>query len=94
MYKYLLPLIAFLAIQLPATAGETGDFDAKSFVNGKCLGCHGPEMFTRSQRRVNSLKELETQIRMCDANLGTTLFDDDIKAVVNYLNDEYYKFGN
>jgi hypothetical protein len=31
-------------------------------------------------------------VRRCDANINTRLFDEDIAAVVKYLNDTHYHF--
>ncbi len=78
-----------------ATAqAEKTEFDAKHFVNTKCVACHDSTVYTRENRRVKSLERLESQVRRCDANLGTTLFDDDLISVVDYLNDTYYQFEN
>jgi hypothetical protein len=41
---------------------------------------------------VKSLDKLAAQVRRCDANVGTGLFDEDIDAVVKYLNVNFYKF--
>jgi hypothetical protein len=81
-FGYSLPLLA-----------ETGEgFDARSFVQKKCAGCHDSSIYTRKDRRVDSLSRLNSQVRMCDAQLGSNLFDEDITAIVNYLNEEYYHF--
>lgn len=71
---------------------EDAEFDAKHFVNSQCVACHDSTVYTRPDRRVKSLDRLESQVRMCDANLGTKLYEDDILAVVDYLNDTYYGF--
>lgn len=69
------------------------DFHAKKFHQASCTGCHDSNVYTREQRRVDSLPRLESQVRMCDANLGNNLFDEDIQSLTNYLNDNYYHFG-
>ena len=71
-----------------------GDFDAAHFVQTKCTACHDSGVYTRPDRRVDSLARLESQVRMCDANLNTKLYDDEIESVVSYLNEQYYKFEN
>lgn len=81
---------------LAAVAGgvvASEDFDAEHFVRDKCTQCHDSSVYTRQDRRVTSLERLHSQVRMCDANLGTGLFDEDIEAVVGYLNENYYKFA-
>ena len=58
----------------------------------KCQKCHGTEVFIREDRKVKSLKALETQVRMCDSQLSVNWFDEDISDVVAYLNEAFYKF--
>lgn len=74
------------------TSVFAANFDAGEFVQNSCARCHDDSVYTRPNRRVRSLDRLESQVRMCDANLGTKLFEDDIAAVVDYLNSHYYKF--
>ena len=84
-------LIIALAV-LPLVVQAEEPFHAESFHQQKCTGCHDTSVYTRSNRRVNSLPRLESQVRMCDANLGIKLFDDDLHALVDYLDKNYYKF--
>ena len=77
---------------LPFTIQAEEPFHAESFHQQKCTGCHDTSVYTRANRRVDSLPRLESQVRMCDANLGIKLFDDDLQALVDYLDKNYYKF--
>ena len=94
----MIPRIALLCLSLgfgyslPALAETSGKIDPKTFVQEKCSGCHDTSVYTRKQRRVKSLSQLDTQVRMCDAQLGIKLFDEDVNALVNYLNQNYYHF--
>ncbi len=83
---------ALCALGLTSTAQASEDFQADKFHQANCTGCHDSKVYTRSNRRVNSLPRLESQVRMCDANLGKKLFEDDILALTDYLNDNYYHF--
>jgi len=66
----------------------------KTFEASQCMQCHQTdEMFTRKDRKVTTLVELDAQVRRCDAQLSTNLFDDEIKDVTAYLNQAYYKFA-
>jgi hypothetical protein len=91
-----LPTASFVVLALaalaPAQSSLAADFDAAHFVQAKCTGCHDSTVYTRPNRRVDSLVRLESQVRMCDANLNTKLYDDEIQSVVSYLNGQYYKF--
>lgn len=85
-----LKAIALAALLAPAA--QAGDFDPAQFLQDKCSRCHGSEVYSRPNPRVKSLDKLEAQVRRCDANVGTGLFDEDIAALVKHLNDSYYKF--
>ena len=68
------------------------NFDPGHFLQTQCTRCHDDGVYTRPNRRINSLPALDAQVRRCDANIGTSLFDEDLEKVVEYLNTEYYGF--
>ena len=78
-----------IATTPPAIAATV---DATALVKEHCSSCHGSEVYTREDRRVRSLAALHTQVRMCEQNLGLTWFDDQIDAVANLLNTQFYRF--
>ena len=71
----------------------------KELHQANCVSCHvnmtggdGSVLYTRNNRRVQSLTGLEAQVRRCESNLELKWFDDDIEAVTKYLNATYYHF--
>ncbi|HHC73732.1 MAG TPA: hypothetical protein ENK78_01470 [Thiothrix sp.] len=72
------------------TATDEGSGAALHQTN--CSGCHGTEVYTRTDRQVTSLKGLASRVAMCDANLETQLFPEDLEKITTYLNDSFYKF--
>ena len=79
--------------------GLTDVENGKALHDQNCQACHigmtggdGSVLYTRSQRKVGSLSALEAQVRRCEANLELKWFDEDIRDVVAYLNQAYYKF--
>jgi len=88
--KTLMITATLLALNLPALAAE--GFDAGKFIAEKCSSCHDETVYTRPNHRMQNLAQLEKQVRFCDANVGTTLFNEDVKSVVNHLNQQYYHF--
>jgi len=80
-----------LCLSLNANAQEP---DAHELYTENCTQCHGTEVYTRADRKVSSKDALETQVRMCEQNLGLKWFDDEIDSVATLLNKEYYKFGD
>ncbi len=65
----------------------------KIYSKSECLRCHqSNKLFTRKDHKVKTLSQLNSQVRKCDTQLNTHLFDDEIEDVVAYLNQAYYKF--
>jgi len=64
----------------------------KALHNEHCLGCHSTEIYTRENRIVNSYAALSERVRQCELSNELTWFDEEIEAVVHYLNQEYYGF--
>lgn len=71
---------------------------AKSLHDKNCASCHASmhgdskSFYGRMDRKVDSLKKLKGQVAMCKANLGLQWFDEEVDAVVEYLNSNFYKF--
>ena len=90
MKKNRLPLLAVtLLVSLPAAANPG---KGAALYKKECTACHGSEVFTRPDRRVTSLTALNRQVRQCNHALEKKWFDEDINAVVSYLNQQFYKF--
>jgi hypothetical protein len=66
--------------------------DAHALYEQNCLKCHGPEVYTRADRKIDSLPALAAQVRRCETNLELRWFDEDIDGVTDYLNRTFYKF--
>lgn len=86
MHKFALSLI--LACASTTALAE----NAKTLVQRDCMSCHGDEVYTRSNRMVNSLDGLRHQIGRCHQATGNNWSRDQIESVVQYLNRNYYKF--
>ncbi|MDH3354377.1 MAG: cytochrome c [Chromatiales bacterium] len=64
-----------------------------------CSHCHAARfngdqtaIYLRNKRRVNSYKQLTSQVRFCENNLELTWFDNQILDVSEHLNQRYYHF--
>ncbi len=90
MHKlFILPL---LAACLPGLASAADLQAGQSLHDGKCVSCHGSEVYTRADRRVSNASSLRQQVQRCDTNLELGWFDEEINNVAHYLNESYYKF--
>jgi hypothetical protein len=49
-------------------------------------------MYTRKNRKVSTLAGLQKQVRRCELSLGLQWFDDDVAAVIEYLNTSFYHY--
>lgn len=85
--------IALISLSI-GTLGSAwaSDFHAGSYHDANCTRCHDSSVYTRDNRRVQSLPALEAQVARCDSMLETKLFPDDLAQLVEHLNDSYYKF--
>jgi hypothetical protein len=91
--RALTPCLLLSTLMLPVLAiAEDEGVDAQALIEQNCVSCHGPEVYTRADRRIHSLPALGKQVRMCEQNLELRWFDDQIDAVTALLNEKYYKF--
>ena len=75
------------ASMLPGDAAK-----GKKLVETGCASCHGPEVYTRKDRKVKSVEGLMGQVGKCNANLARNYSNAQLNDVVKHLNDAYYKF--
>lgn len=67
---------------------ETG----KKLHDAQCMKCHDTGVYSRADRFIDSKDALTKQVERCNVNVGAQWFDDDVAAVVDYLNQTFYKF--
>ena len=85
-------VISSLLISTTAFANGNAANGKALFTGSKCGTCHGTEIYTSKDRKVKNLKALEAAVRLNDSKLNTNWFDEDVKDVTAYLNQQYYKF--
>jgi mono/diheme cytochrome c family protein len=86
--RIILSLLLFMISPLQAEDMEHG----KKLHEEHCTRCHAPNIYTREKRIVNSYAELSERVRQCELSNELTWFDEEINAVVDYLNSTYYHF--
>jgi len=61
-----------------------------------CLECHtaphNKDFYTRDDRKVKDLSQLSGQVSRCTGFFRVGWFPEEEKSVVDYLNENYYKF--
>jgi hypothetical protein len=91
--KYFCSSVTLIAGSVISTAAYAADMEhGKMLYENHCVSCHSSAVFTREKRMVNNFTELRERIRQCELSNDLTWFDEDIDAVVNYLNTNFYKF--
>ena len=57
-----------------------------------CSDCHDPDFYARAERQAYSFERLEFWVNSCNDMLGVGWFPDEVRAVTEYLNQEYYQY--
>ncbi len=81
-------LLLTLLTQTPALAAETPN--GEQLHSESCLRCHGVDLYSRADRKVKSLPQLQKRVNQCKEMLGVAWFDEEVAAVSDYLNRHYY----
>lgn len=74
------------------TQQDLANHPGKALHDANCISCHDSGVYTRADRSMKDFPMLAGQVRRCDANLGTRLFDEDMDNIAAYLNAAYYQF--
>ncbi len=92
-----------IALILTSLAGPALAADlnrGKSLHDENCVECHvsiqggdGSGIYTRPDRRIDSMPALHSQVNRCKNSMGVSWPQDQIDDVVAYLNSTYYKFS-
>lgn len=57
-----------------------------------CAKCHGADYYPKKNSKMDSYNRLHTMVGMCDAQLETELFPEELQRITDYLNDSFYTF--
>ena len=89
-----LPAWLCAAALLPAGAWAGGQEapSGAALHEAQCTRCHGADIYTRQDRIVNSYNELRARVQQCELNAELGWFEEEVDAVVDYLNEAYYEF--
>lgn len=76
----------------PAVTASDGSMGQKLHTEN-CMKCHDTSVYTRENRIVHSYRELKERIRQCELSNDLAWFDEEVEAVANYLNENFYHFA-
>jgi mono/diheme cytochrome c family protein len=98
--RVILAALAVLTVIASVQAAAPGDADrGKTIHDANCRACHAThvggddsEIYLRKNRRVNSLAGLMRQVDFCIQQTNADVKDEEVPAVIEYLNTAFYKF--
>jgi len=64
----------------------------KKLYSERCHGCHDTKIHTRPNRIIHTFDDLVGRVKFCDNAASANFSETDIMDVVEYLNNDYYKF--
>lgn len=93
MMRAVVFLVALCPLAAAAANAPRGDVERGAALHAThCAACHGDEVYTRENRRIRSLDGLIRQVQACNRNIGAGLSPDEVRDVIDYLNERYYHF--
>jgi len=93
--RYIVQILILMALLFsPLLFAETNE--GKTLHDKNCVNCHAIKdhtaLYTRKERKVESLHQLGGQVSACTQMLSVEWFPEDEKKVVKFLNEDYYHF--
>ncbi|EGV31659.1 hypothetical protein ThidrDRAFT_1860 [Thiorhodococcus drewsii AZ1] len=79
---------------LVCAVNASAEESAETLYKNHCLGCHGSEVYTRTNHKITSFEGLKSQVQRCELGLGLQWFDEDVDQIASYLNQHFYHFAN
>jgi cytochrome c553 len=76
------------AAPLPGDSAE-----GKRLLEANCMKCHGTDIFTRKDRKVQSLDALKEQLVACSHAAKKEFTASEMQDLLKYLNDDFYRFA-
>ena len=90
-YLFLLSLAAALPLLAQSPAQPTPSRGALLYQT-HCIACHDTQVHWRARKLATDWASLSAQVRRWQANTGLRWTDEEIDAVVRYLNRTIYRF--
>jgi len=75
------------AASLPGDSAE-----GQRLFDAHCTQCHQTDIFTRKDRKVQSLEALKEQLVTCSHAANVDFSASEMQNLLKYLNDEFYRF--
>jgi len=94
--KKIIPFVLLtLCVSLSTSlfANDAKHHKGKTLHEQKCTSCHGDKVYSRKDRMVKTMSALENQVGNCMQGAAKAEWTNaQTTSVIEYLNDQYYKF--
>jgi hypothetical protein len=85
--------LSLLLIASAHAASLPGDgANGKRLLDANCMTCHQTDMFTRKDRKIQSLDALKEQLVACSHAAKKDFSASEMQDLLKYLNDQFYHF--
>ena len=87
--------VSLLILLMPSAyaASLPGDSaNGKRLLDANCTECHQTDIFTRKDRKIQSLDALKEQLVGCSHAAKVEFSASEMQDLLKYLNDEFYHF--
>lgn len=91
--KALYMMIALSLSSAVFAADEATIAHGQQLHDEKCTSCHDTKVYTREERRVQTLQDLSNQVNFCMKGPAKADWSvSETNSVIEYLNQKFYKF--
>jgi len=90
--KKLSLLFGLSLLTLSQTSFAANAEHGKKLYGDRCHGCHDTKIHTRPNRIIHTFDDLVGRVKFCDNASAANFSESDIMDVVEYLNQDFYKF--
>ena len=66
--------------------------EGKELNTDNCTRCHDTSVYTKEDRKVQTLEVLTKRVQGCNSKTGAGLDEEELEVLTLFLNTEYYKF--
>lgn len=93
MKSILYACLSILLISSTYAAALPGDSaEGKRLFDANCTKCHQTDIFTRKDRKIQSLDALKEQLVSCMHAANVEFSESEKQDLLKYLNDDFYHF--
>jgi hypothetical protein len=85
-------ILILLTLSAYAASLPGDSVEGKRLLDANCLKCHQTDIFTRQDRRVQSLDALKEQLVSCSHAAKREFSASELQDLLKYLNDQFYHF--